>query len=598
MGGLETIRTAAGQWSWYVWHVTWQASLLAAVVVLIAWIGRRHSVRLAYGLLVLALLKFAVWPTCSLFTGLFSHLTPALTAPADPRGPTWLAWLMMVHVVGAAAVAAWVLIQLLHLARLTRCAEPISSGPVYRRLSYMARKMGLHRSVRLLACREGTSPMAYGVVTPSVIVPTSMLEQLPPRQVATVLAHELAHHRRGDLWINWLQVVLSIVWWFNPLIWLLNRAVRKMREDCCDDLLLQEELATDDGYCQTLLVVAAQMSRSRRPAWNPGFAERMHPLGRRIIRIMDPDRHRRSAASRLRGPALAMLALLLLPGVQMRSLLLPVPPRRTGVAALGAGLPGLDELVAASHSSARRRDGAADRGYVGGARGTLAIQLKRPRPGRPAPATLDRMPGDVAAATTGWSARPLSRPAAVAASVTKGVSSGRVRVAGRADPPRATPTASAPWPIDRRLPHSRGAASPTLPQRAAALIDILADSRPTPLTPKVVEPVGPLPVADVPVTDVPAAAPTDGIARAVDTDDMIDIVEPYLPAGPSLPDGGGILEGIQVATVTIDPADVPGWGGEPMTDEQYLQQRDDSPEPSCLAFLAVAAAVTLRRRRS
>ena len=34
-----------------------------------------------------------------------------------------------------------------------------------------------------------------------------------------MLAHELGHVVRGDLWANWLLVVARTLHWFNPLAW-------------------------------------------------------------------------------------------------------------------------------------------------------------------------------------------------------------------------------------------------------------------------------------------------------------------------------------------------------------------------------------------
>ena len=130
-----------------------------------------------------------------------------------------------------------------------------------------------------------------------------------------MLAHELAHHKRADLWINALQNVLGILWWFNPLVRLLNRVIRRIREDCCDDLLLCRNITTDSRYCHTLLQVAANLNRSTIMIAALGFAETIHPLGRRIKRIMDPHTYRWPRLSVGALASMVILAALLLPGL-------------------------------------------------------------------------------------------------------------------------------------------------------------------------------------------------------------------------------------------------------------------------------------------
>ncbi len=114
--------SVAGTWAWYVWHVTWQASLVAICILAVARLGRRQSVQWVYGLLVIALLKFALLPAWSLTAGLFGWLAPAVEVPTGSGG-WWCAlaslpavrWLMAVHVLGAAAVGGWLAWQLIRL---------------------------------------------------------------------------------------------------------------------------------------------------------------------------------------------------------------------------------------------------------------------------------------------------------------------------------------------------------------------------------------------------------------------------------------------------------------------------------------------------
>src|SRR6202030_235572 len=113
---------------------------------------------------------------------------------------------------------------------------------------------------RLVISREINAPIAFGVLRPKVLLPATVVERLSAAQLRTIMAHELAHVCRGDLWINWLQLGLRAVWWFNPQLWILNRAIRKAREDCCDDLLLVRGVTSHDAYCDTLLRAAAELA--------------------------------------------------------------------------------------------------------------------------------------------------------------------------------------------------------------------------------------------------------------------------------------------------------------------------------------------------
>ncbi|HEY2250201.1 MAG TPA: M56 family metallopeptidase, partial [Planctomycetaceae bacterium] len=131
-----------------------------------------------------------------------------------------------------------------------------------------------------------------------------------------ILAHELAHHRRRDPWINWVQLALTAAWWFNPVLWILNRQIRKVREDCCDDLVLTRNLTTGQAYCDTLLSAASSLTQRATAGVSLGFGDSLHPLGRRFERIMDQTLQRAPRLSLAGILLLAGLASVVLPGLR------------------------------------------------------------------------------------------------------------------------------------------------------------------------------------------------------------------------------------------------------------------------------------------
>ena len=336
---VEVLSPIAETWWFYVLHATWQSTVVAVVFLAIIWAVRRLPAQILYGLILIALLKFAIPASLSGPTGLFSHFGPVVTdnsaqtlpgqadeyaadrsdADSVAAGRRWqiscYTWLMGVHVLGALGVGGWFIVQLVRVSRMARRARTVRTGPLHRQMLRVGRIMHLRRKVRLLVTAEAVPPMAFGVLRPAVMIPTSLSREMSPSELEAVLAHELAHHRRGDLWINWLQIVLSVVWWFNPIVWVLNRVVRRVRENCCDDFMLARGLTSEGGYCDTLLRVA-RLSPMALLGGVPGFAERLHPLEERIRRIMDPHRFRSPKILLINAPLMLLLGALVLPGVR------------------------------------------------------------------------------------------------------------------------------------------------------------------------------------------------------------------------------------------------------------------------------------------
>ena len=55
------------------------------------------------------------------------------------------------------------------------------------------------------------------------------------RMLHYALLHELTHYRRRDIWLKALMLWVCAVHWFNPLVWLMARAVERDTELACDE---------------------------------------------------------------------------------------------------------------------------------------------------------------------------------------------------------------------------------------------------------------------------------------------------------------------------------------------------------------------------
>ncbi len=230
-----------------------------------------------------------------------------------------LGWLVLAHAFGMLVCIAMLSVRLLRLHRLRR-----SMMSPDRRLEATYREtakvLQVRRLPELLVSSERTGPYSFGVLRPTIVVPSICAGHLSDEELRVALAHELVHHRRGDLVINAIQIVIAIVWWFHPIAWVLNKSIRRVREDCCDDALLESRVAGPSEYCQTLLNVA-NLCGCHRP--RSGFAVSMStdriPLADRFRRIMDQRISRGSRFAWISGLGVLLVAMAVLPGLSQTS---------------------------------------------------------------------------------------------------------------------------------------------------------------------------------------------------------------------------------------------------------------------------------------
>ncbi len=100
------------------------------------------------------------------------------------------------------------------------------------------------------------SPAVFGTFKPVLVLPATAIHHLSHRHIEHILLHELAHIKRGDLVVNTIYTLLQIVYWFNPLLWLIRRRLHHLRELCCDATVARILREDTLDYRDTILETA------------------------------------------------------------------------------------------------------------------------------------------------------------------------------------------------------------------------------------------------------------------------------------------------------------------------------------------------------
>ncbi len=107
------------------------------------------------------------------------------------------------------------------------CAERLSA------------RMGIGRKILLRCTHQIDVPCAFGLFKSYVMLPASTMMGLTPEQAEALIAHELAHIARHDVFFNSVQVCLETILFYHPVVWWLSMQIRVAREQSCDDLAVQ-----------------------------------------------------------------------------------------------------------------------------------------------------------------------------------------------------------------------------------------------------------------------------------------------------------------------------------------------------------------------
>src|SRR5262245_18528592 len=83
-------------------------------------------------------------------------------------------------------------------------------------------------------------PMVWAIGFTRVLFPAGLLDRLDSGGRHALLIHELAHVRRRDHWVRWLELLVLALYWWYPLVWLARYRLQASEEECCDAWVVDE----------------------------------------------------------------------------------------------------------------------------------------------------------------------------------------------------------------------------------------------------------------------------------------------------------------------------------------------------------------------
>jgi beta-lactamase regulating signal transducer with metallopeptidase domain len=296
----EILRTLG----WTLLHFLWQGAGLAALFAVACAVCRSASAR--YALAVGALGLMLVSPVVT-FMWLHAQAHPAVstgaegamtwaatstqhaTALSGSRAPvaltrsepaTGMLWLVEAWFLGVLLLSLRTAGGLFVIERMRRKEIRPVAAELYARCMTLQQRMGLDRVIRYCECFRLDAPAVLGWFRPVVLLPVRALTGLTEDQIEAVIAHELAHIRRFDCFVNLFQIATETLLFYHPAVWWVSQRVRAEREHCCDD----EAIA----ICGDAVNYARALTLMEEWRTAPALmmAANRSPLGERVLRVL------------------------------------------------------------------------------------------------------------------------------------------------------------------------------------------------------------------------------------------------------------------------------------------------------------------------
>jgi beta-lactamase regulating signal transducer with metallopeptidase domain len=199
----------------------------------------------------------------------------------------WKHWLACGWFVGCMGWFSWIGWSVSRFHRLMRVAW-IAPSELQTRAQALSRRLGLSKCPAVWLVPGTVSPMLWALGgTSRLLFPARLLEHLDHDQQAALLLHELAHFKRRDHWVRFLELAAIGLYWWNPVVWWARREIREAEEQCCDAWVVWASAGAGRAYALALLQTVAFFSHARPtlPATASGIGQVSH-LRRRLTMIM------------------------------------------------------------------------------------------------------------------------------------------------------------------------------------------------------------------------------------------------------------------------------------------------------------------------
>lgn len=203
----------------------------------------------------------------------------------------FLPYLSLTWVTISFALAIKLFIELYNVNQLPKIGTSSANAELEARFQHLVKQVKLTCSPRLLISLKNDVPMAIGWLKPIVLVPVTMLTGLTPAQLDMLILHELAHIRRHDYLVNFIQTLVEIFLFFHPAVRWVSKQMRNEREYCSDDIAVQH-CGNPVAYAHTLADTAS-ICNSHRHHSIPAMAMAASggDLKQRVVRLIDHDQH-------------------------------------------------------------------------------------------------------------------------------------------------------------------------------------------------------------------------------------------------------------------------------------------------------------------
>lgn len=122
------------------------------------------------------------------------------------------------------------------------------------------KKLKIKKKIKIIRQNLIKTPSIVGICDVKILVTDSILE-LDDISIVSIFMHELSHYKRKDNFLNYLNMVLKSVYWFNPIIKKAFKYIKTDMEFATDQMAISNMKPEEKReYCRVIIKVSGMCS--------------------------------------------------------------------------------------------------------------------------------------------------------------------------------------------------------------------------------------------------------------------------------------------------------------------------------------------------
>lgn len=193
-------------------------------------------------------------------------------APVTEHQPKnfWPAVVVWVWLAGAAIGLAVMGIRFALFVAWLRKGSAAPVGEVETIVENLRQRLKIRSAIGIKVSERPVGPAVIGLFRPTILLPAALIENKTNAEIEPLIAHELIHVRRGDLWWAMLQTVATCLFWFHPFVLVASKMLTVESERSCDEETIAGLGCRPADYARGLLQVLEQKQQLRVAPALPG----------------------------------------------------------------------------------------------------------------------------------------------------------------------------------------------------------------------------------------------------------------------------------------------------------------------------------------